>query len=155
MPSTCSMPSSCRTAPAPGCPPPGGVSRTGMNSDAHRKLAGLLDEALDWTVLPGYTKLGYELRERLVPRGPLELAGKTAIVTGATSGIGEAACVGLARGGADVHMVVRNPEKGEEARERVAAASGVDGDSLVMHRCDLSSLGSVRSFASAFLRAHP
>jgi NAD(P)-dependent dehydrogenase (short-subunit alcohol dehydrogenase family) len=61
----------------------------------------------------------------------------------------------LARGGADVHLVVRNLEKGEEARERVAAAAGVDGDLLVLHRCDLSSLASVRSFASAFLRAHP
>jgi dehydrogenase/reductase SDR family member 12 len=126
-----------------------------MNSDAHRKLAGLLDGALDWTVLPGYSKVGYELRERLVPRGPLELAGKTAIVTGATSGIGEAACVGLAQGGADVHMVVRNPEKGEEAKARVGAAAGVDPGALTLHRCDLSDLASVRSFATAFLRDDP
>jgi NAD(P)-dependent dehydrogenase (short-subunit alcohol dehydrogenase family) len=61
----------------------------------------------------------------------------------------------MARGGAEVHLVVRNLEKGEEARERVAAAAGVDGDLLPLHRCDLSSLASVRSFASAFLRAHP
>ena len=108
----------------------------------------LLDEAMDWTVLPGYSKVGYALRERLVARGPLELDGRSAIVTGATSGIGEAACVALARGGATVHLVVRDLERGEAARERVAAASG--SDALRLHRCDLSSLASVRSFAAAF-----
>jgi NAD(P)-dependent dehydrogenase (short-subunit alcohol dehydrogenase family) len=108
----------------------------------------LLDEAMDWTVLPGYSKVGYALRERLVARGPLELEGRSAIVTGATSGIGEAACVALARGGATVHLVVRDLERGEAARQRVAAESG--SEALKLHRCDLSSLASVRAFASAF-----
>jgi NAD(P)-dependent dehydrogenase (short-subunit alcohol dehydrogenase family) len=108
----------------------------------------LLDEAMDWTVLPGYSKVGYALRERLVPRGALELAGRSAIVTGATSGIGEAACVALARGGASVHLVVRDLERGEEARKRVAEASG--SEALKVHRCDLSDLASVRAFARAF-----
>jgi dehydrogenase/reductase SDR family member 12 len=126
-----------------------------MTLPARSKLAGLLDGAMDWTVLPGYTKVGYAVRERLVPRGRLELGGKVAIVTGATSGIGEAACVGMARAGAEVHLVVRNLEKGEEARARVAAEAGVDPASLTLHRCDLSSLASVRSFAAAFAKAHP
>jgi dehydrogenase/reductase SDR family member 12 len=126
-----------------------------MKIPAQSKVGDLVDRALDWTVAPGYSKIGFEVRERIWEREALELEGKTAIVTGATSGIGEAACVGMARGGAEVHLVVRNLEKGEEARERVAAAAGVDGDLLVLHRCDLSSLASVRSFASAFLGAHP
>ncbi len=108
----------------------------------------LLDEAMDWTVLPGYSKVGYALRERLVARGPLELAGRSAIVTGATSGIGEATCTELARRGATVHLVVRDLERGEAARKRVAAASG--SEALKLHRCDLSNLASVRAFASAF-----
>jgi dehydrogenase/reductase SDR family protein 12 len=108
----------------------------------------LLDEAMDWTVLPGYSKVGYALRERLVPRGPLDLDGRSAIVTGATSGIGEAACVALARGGATVNLVVRDLERGEAARARVAKESG--SEALKLHRCDLSNLASVRAFASAF-----
>jgi dehydrogenase/reductase SDR family protein 12 len=32
--------------------------------------------------------------------------------------------------------------------------AGVDGDSLTLHRCDLSNLGSVRAFAAGFLRAN-
>ena len=119
-----------------------------MHIPGHANFGDLIDRALDWTVAPGYSKVGYEVRERIWGREALELEGKTAIVTGATSGIGEAACVGMARGGAEVHLVVRNLEKGEEARERVAAAAGVDGDLLALHRCDLSSLASVRSFAA-------
>jgi dehydrogenase/reductase SDR family member 12 len=119
------------------------------------RIGDVVDSALDWSVLPGYSKVGYELRERIVPRGDLELRGKVAIVTGATSGIGEAACVGMARGGAEVHMVVRDLEKGEDARGRIAAGAGIDEDSLKLHRCDLSNLGSVRSFATAFLRSNP
>jgi NAD(P)-dependent dehydrogenase (short-subunit alcohol dehydrogenase family) len=126
-----------------------------MNLRGRLKLRGFVDKALDWAVLPGYSKLGYEVRERIVPRGVLDLEGKVAIVTGATSGIGEAACVGMARGGAEVHMVVRSLEKGENARGRVGETSGVDPDSLALHRCDLSNLGSVRSFATAFMRSNP
>jgi dehydrogenase/reductase SDR family member 12 len=122
---------------------------------ARSTLGSIVDKAMDWTVLPGYSKIGYEVRERAVPRGRLELAGKVAVVTGATSGIGEAACVGMARGGAEVHMVVRNPEKGKDARRRVGEASGVDPESLTLHRCDLSDLSSVRAFAAAFVKAHP
>lgn len=111
-------------------------------------LGSAVDKLLDWTVLPGYTSLGYRARDRLVPRGPLELEGRSVMVTGASSGIGEAACVGLARGGATVHLVVRNRERGEEARERIAAASG--SEQLQLHLCDLSSLASVREFCAGF-----
>jgi dehydrogenase/reductase SDR family member 12 len=119
------------------------------------KLSDVFDQALDLTVLPGYSKLGYGVRERIVPRGRLELEGKVAIVTGATSGIGEAGCVGMAKAGAEVHLVVRDLEKGEGAKGRIAAEAGVDADSLKLHRCDLSNLGSVRAFAAAFLRSNP
>jgi NAD(P)-dependent dehydrogenase (short-subunit alcohol dehydrogenase family) len=118
-------------------------------------LGEVFDKGLDWTVLPGYSKVGYEVRERIVARGALELEGKVVIVRGATSGIGEAACVGMARGGAEVHLVVRDLEKGEGAKERIAAEARLDADSLTLHRCDLSNLGSVRAFAAAFLRANP
>jgi hypothetical protein len=71
-----------------------------MEIPAQSRAAELLDRALDWTVAPEYSKVGYELRERIWAGEILELEGKTAIVTGATSGIGEAARVGMARGGA-------------------------------------------------------
>ncbi len=103
---------------------------------------------MDWTVLPGYTKLGYAARERLVGRGTLDLEGRSVMVTGASAGIGEAACNELARAGALVHLVVRNRERGEEARQRISAASG--SEALELHLCDVSSLASVREFATGF-----
>ena len=79
------------------------------------------------------------------------LAGRSVVLTGATSGIGEAACVDLARGGATVHMLARDLGRGREALERVADRSGPSD--LQLHLCDVSSLASVREFAAAFLAA--
>ena len=70
------------------------------------------------------------------------------MVTGASSGIGEAACAQLARAAAKVQMVVRNRERGEQARARVVDATG--SDRVELHICDVSSLASVREFATAF-----
>jgi len=111
-------------------------------------LKRILDEVMDWTVLPGFSSIGYSVRERLVPRGPIALAGHSVMVTGSSSGIGEAACVDLARLGATVHMVVRSRERGELAFDRIAAASG--SNAIELHICDLSSLASVREFAAGF-----
>lgn len=72
--------------------------------------------------------------------------GRTAIVTGANSGLGAAIARELARAGAAVVMAVRNLEKGErsadEIRDRVPAAT------LELRRLDLADLASVRAFAS-------
>jgi NAD(P)-dependent dehydrogenase (short-subunit alcohol dehydrogenase family) len=68
-------------------------------------------------------------------------SGRTAIVTGANSGIGYATASVLAEKGARVILAVRNPERG-----RVAAATiGGGAESRVL---DLSSLASVREFAA-------
>lgn len=121
--------------------------------DAARRLADLADQALDWTVLPGFSRLGYAARERLNPPGPLALEGKLAIVTGASSGIGEAACGQLAEAGARVLLAVRSEEKGEESRRRVLErAPGASAELLL---CDVSSLASVRAAAARFLAAEP
>lgn len=121
-----------------------------------------LDRGLDWTVLPGYTSIGYRLRSHAwngEPRaGALE--GRTVLVTGASSGIGEAAAERLAQLGARVHMVARDPERGAAARDRVAgrlAASGAPqrASELALELCDLSDLDAVRSFAANFTARVP
>ncbi len=67
-------------------------------------------------------------------------ARRTAVVTGANSGLGLVTARELARAGARVVMAVRNTEKGEQAAE------GVTGDSEV-RSLDLADLSSVRAFA--------
>jgi dehydrogenase/reductase SDR family protein 12 len=113
------------------------------------RFGDLADRVLDWTVLPGFSRIGYGLRESLVPRGPLELKGKTVMVTGANSGIGEAACGQLARAGARVLMVVRDLEMGERSRQGILA--GTPGAEAELIRCDVSDLASVREAAAGFL----
>ena len=65
-------------------------------------------------------------------------SGRTAIVTGANSGLGLATARELARAGAHVVMACRNLEKGEDARRAIAAAA--PGAEVELEQLDLSSL---------------
>jgi NAD(P)-dependent dehydrogenase (short-subunit alcohol dehydrogenase family) len=71
-----------------------------------------------------------------------DLRGRTAIVTGANSGIGRVAALELARAGAAVTLAVRDKTKG------VAAAAAMTGD-VTVRQLDLADLGSVRFFAES------
>ena len=71
------------------------------------------------------------------------LDGKTAVVTGATSGIGLVAARELARVGAHVVLAVRNTRRGEEL------AAAMPGSTEVRH-LDLTNLATVRAFAEAW-----
>ncbi len=71
-------------------------------------------------------------------------AGRTAIVTGANSGLGEVTARELARAGAHVVLAVRNTEKGEAAAERMA---GPKIGPVEVRQLDLEDLSSVRRFA--------
>jgi NAD(P)-dependent dehydrogenase (short-subunit alcohol dehydrogenase family) len=72
-----------------------------------------------------------------------DLSGRTAIVTGASSGIGQSVAGALAAAGATVVLAVRNPVKGQ------AVAATVPGRTEV-RPLDLASLESVRAFAAAW-----
>lgn len=76
---------------------------------------------------------------------PFDLSGRTAIVTGANSGIGFAATRQMVAAGATVVMACRNADKAAEAARRIRE-SGVRG-SVEVESVDLGELASVRSFA--------
>ncbi|HVQ48928.1 MAG TPA: oxidoreductase [Mycobacterium sp.] len=69
-------------------------------------------------------------------------AGRTVIVTGANSGLGEVTARELARVGANVILAVRNTTKGDEA------AAGMTGN-VEVRKLDLQDLASVRAFADS------
>jgi len=71
------------------------------------------------------------------------MTGRTAIVTGANSGIGRAAASALAGAGARIVLAVRNVEKGQ------SAAAEMPGETEV-RPLDLASLASVREFAGGW-----
>ena len=117
-------------------------------------LAKALDSAMDWTVLPGYSRIGIAVRRRFWKQRPeAGLEGSTVLVTGASSGIGAAACEIFARAGAGVHMLVRDREKGERVRRSIEEKTG--SKRLQVEVCDLSTLASVRAFAADFASREP
>ncbi|MGF2953052.1 oxidoreductase [Mycobacterium sp. THU-M116] len=73
-------------------------------------------------------------------------AGRTVIVTGATSGLGAVTARELARTGAEIVMAVRNTAKGEAAARRLAGRFEV-------RQLDLRDLSSVRRFADGVDKA--
>jgi len=74
-----------------------------------------------------------------------DLSGKTALVTGASSGIGLEASVKLAARGATVLMVARDPARGEAALAEVVRRSGSDKVELLL--CDFASQKATRALA--------
>lgn len=106
------------------------------------------DTALDRTVVLGYSRVGYWLRRTSWPADdprPGALWGRTAIVTGASSGLGKATATGLARLGATVHLVVRDTERGRSAAADIERE--VPGAELVVDRCDVSDFEDIRRYA--------
>jgi NAD(P)-dependent dehydrogenase (short-subunit alcohol dehydrogenase family) len=79
--------------------------------------------------------------------------GRTAIVTGANSGLGLATARELASHGAQVVLAVRNVEKGNEAVASIRRASP-DAE-LSVQELDLGSLESIRLAAEAIRSEHP
>lgn len=77
-----------------------------------------------------------------------DLTGRTAIVTGASSGIGRVTAAALSAAGADVTLAVRNLDKGREA------AAGMSGN-VEVSRLDLLDLANVREFSHAWSDNHP
>jgi NAD(P)-dependent dehydrogenase (short-subunit alcohol dehydrogenase family) len=65
-----------------------------------------------------------------------KVRGKVVVVTGGTSGIGEATAYKLAEAGAHVVLVARDPEKAKPVMDRIAK----DGGEATFISCDLSSL---------------
>ncbi|SDC47769.1 SDR family NAD(P)-dependent oxidoreductase [Nocardioides lianchengensis] len=113
-------------------------------------ITDLLDAALDRSVVLGYTSLGSRLRRRWWPADPApgSLAGKRVLVTGATSGIGEAMAGSFARLGATVHVLGRNADKlAGVARElRLEHPNAT----IVEEVCDVGDLDAVRDWGEAF-----
>jgi len=77
---------------------------------------------------------------------------KTILVTGATSGIGLEASVELARRGAKMVLVGRNPEKTPGAVEDVKTRSGASDVTHLL--CDFSSQEAIRRLAADYRNRH-
>jgi NAD(P)-dependent dehydrogenase (short-subunit alcohol dehydrogenase family) len=80
----------------------------------------------------------------------VDLNGRRAVVTGASSGIGAETARALAAAGAEVTMAVRNVEAGIRLADELRAGLDADAGRLRVARLDLAALSSVRAFTSSW-----
>ncbi len=81
--------------------------------------------------------------------------GRTAVVTGADSGIGFEIARVLAGRGATVVMACRNLDLAERAADRIRADAGPSGADVRIQRLDLACLASIDAAADAIRSAYP
>ncbi|XP_041660316.1 dehydrogenase/reductase SDR family member 12-like isoform X2 [Cheilinus undulatus] len=102
-----------------------------------------------------YTRKGYETAARDFDPQELNVSvvGRSFLITGANSGIGKATAMCIAKRGGTVHMVCRNRDKAEEAREDIIHESG--NTEVFVHILDMSNIRKVWEFAEAFKMEYP
>ncbi|XP_042562628.1 dehydrogenase/reductase SDR family member 12-like [Clupea harengus] len=101
-----------------------------------------------------YTRGGYETASRnfLAKDLSVNLDGQSFMITGANSGIGKATAMAIAKKGGTVHMVCRNKERAESAREDIVKEAG--NNNIHVHILDLSETRKVWEFAEDFKSKH-
>ncbi len=91
--------------------------------------------------LKRFTRFGYSsARQRWLPMSA-SLAGRHAVVTGATSGLGAVTALELARRGAALTLVVRDGDKARQLSDAISAETG--NREIAIELADLSLLGEV------------
>ena len=85
--------------------------------------------------------------------GALTMQGRTVVITGATSGIGEVAALHLAAAGARIVFVARDPARAAATLAQLRRAG--PGADHAVHRADLSTIAEMRRVAAELAAAEP
>jgi NAD(P)-dependent dehydrogenase (short-subunit alcohol dehydrogenase family) len=116
----------------------------------------LVDDLVEATVVLSFTDLGPTIRSRLFDWqdvDAVDLSGRVIAITGATSGIGRATAARLARMGAGVRLLGRDPAKLEHAA--TAIVEGAPAADVGTYRVDVSDLAAVRRTVEEINGAEP
>lgn len=102
-----------------------------------------------------YTRSGYEQAAKHFVAKELDVAvvGRSFIITGANSGIGKATATAIAKKGGTVHMLCRNKERAEKAKEDIVRETG--NTEVYVHHLDMSETHKVWEFAESFKMQYP
>lgn len=83
----------------------------------------------------------------------IDLSGKTALVTGGSSGLGQETARVLAARGAEVILTARDVSKGEAVAAAIRDSTG--NARLEVEKLELGSLPDIHAFAERFMKKHP
>ena len=115
-----------------------------------KSVSSCISRALDAAVVPGFSKIGYRVRQLIgnwQAISDFDLRGKTVVITGPTSGLGEQVARQLAATGANLVLVARNEEKCARVIDEIAPLC--TGNKPVFVRAEMGDLESVRSACAA------
>ena len=115
-----------------------------------KTVSSCISKALDAAVVPGFSKIGYRVRQLIgnwQPISSFDLRGKTVVITGPTSGLGEQVARQLAVTGANLVLVARNEEKCARVIDEITPLC--TGNKPVFVRAEMGDLESVRSACAA------
>jgi len=113
-------------------------------------VSSCISKALDAAVVPGFSKIGYRVRQLIgnwQPISSFDLRGKTVVITGPTSGLGEQVARQLTVTGANLVLVARNEEKCARVIDEITPLC--TGNKPVFVRAEMGDLESVRSACAA------
>jgi NAD(P)-dependent dehydrogenase (short-subunit alcohol dehydrogenase family) len=114
----------------------------------------VLSRVVDPFIVSSFDRTGFRIHSLTFRPEDLDvdLSNRRCVVTGANSGIGYETALALADLGAEVVLLCRNPERGEQAVERIRTQTG--NARVLLEIVDMSNLASVRA-AAARLAAAP
>ena len=111
-------------------------------------VTNAIDTTLDKLVVPGYSALGPTLRRLWWAQDCPPFEGRPdVVITGASSGLGRAAAIGLTRLGARVHIIGRSMDRLAKSADVIRAA--VPDADVVPREYDVSDLDDVQRLVSA------
>ncbi len=115
-----------------------------------------LDTLMEKTVVPSFTSVGSRVRSRLHAWQALEsydLTDRVVVLTGGTSGIGEAAARLYATLGATLVIIARNPSKAQQLLTQITLSSGNEAIHTVIG--DLGNRDDVHRIAQEIAQRFP
>jgi NAD(P)-dependent dehydrogenase (short-subunit alcohol dehydrogenase family) len=124
------------------------IAEEPSTSQAERWLGRGLAQLVDPTVVLSFDRTGFRIHALAFRPDDLDvdLAGKRCLVTGANSGIGFETALALADLGAEVLLLCRSRERGEEAATRIREQTG--NPRVTVEELDVSRLAAVREVAA-------
>ncbi len=120
-----------------------------------KNLRDVADGLIETPIITSFTRIGFSARKQLenwTSLGSYDMTGRVVVLTGATSGIGRAAAVRLARCGATLVVVGRDSGRNQTAVDEITEATG--NRNITEAAADMGDYGQVRALAERVLTDH-